>query len=300
MSASLGCSTRVDSARLGGVARFATGESEMKKAHYVLMTCAAIGWAGTARATSSTTFWTSATTYVQPYLVPHLTYDTYTSERAGFQNDYGLTIGFLPFEKLQGEIGIDSFLPGIARNNLYLNGKLVIPENTFGAWQPGISAGVVALGFRRDVSDFDLLHGEIGKTFPVIGTLVVGGYYGLNDKLLVSSSGVTHQAGALGAWTSPDVVLNRTGLNKINFIADVQTGKNAFGAAGVGIGLYFTPTIDILTGPVFFFDSRATTQLAGPGIDPSSRPDWLWTIQLDVDFDLRRPKPAATPEATKA
>ena len=27
-------------------------------------------------------------------------------------NDYGLTIGVLPFEKLQGEVGVDLFLPG--------------------------------------------------------------------------------------------------------------------------------------------------------------------------------------------
>lgn len=268
----------------------------MKKVLRALAACALMGTSTVAYATSSTTFWTPATTYVQPYLVPHITYDTYVSERSGFQNDYGLTTGFLPFEKLQGEIGIDSFMPGLAQTNLYLNGKLGIPEGAFGEWAPGISAGIVGLGFKTDVSNFDILHAEIGKTFPLVGNLVVGGYYGLNDKLLVSSKGEKQQAGFLGAWTSPDIVLNLTGLNKINFIADIQTGKNAFGAVGAGIGLYFTPSIDILTGPVFFFDSNATTQLAGPGIAPgANRPDWLWTVQLDVDFDLRPTKPAAPP-----
>ncbi|HZZ82954.1 MAG TPA: hypothetical protein VFE30_00295 [Anaeromyxobacteraceae bacterium] len=270
----------------------------MKKSLQLLAAAALLLGASTARATSSTTFWTPATTYVQPYLVPHLTYDTYVSERSAFQNDYGLTVGFLPFEKLQGEVGIDTFMPGLQSTNLYLNAKLGVPEGAFGEWTPGLSAGIVGVGFKSDVSNFDILHAELGKTFPVVGNLVLGGYYGLNDKLLVSSSGETNRAGLLAAWTSPDVVLNLTGLNKINFMADVQTGKNAFGAVGGGIGLYFTPAIDILTGPVFFFDSGATTMLQGPGVRGANRPDWLWTVQLDVDLDWHKlVPPAAAPKA---
>jgi hypothetical protein len=249
--------------------------------------------AQSALATSSTTFWTPATTYVQPYLVPHITYDTYESETRGFQNDYGLTVGVLPFEKLQGEIGIDSFLPGLQKSNVYLNGKLVVPEGAFGALVPGVSVGFVAVGFQHNVSDFDVLHATVGKTFPVVGNFTAGGYYGFNSKLMVSSDGKTQQAGFLGAWTSQDLMVNLPGLNKINFMADVQTGKNVFGAWGAGIGLYFTPAIDILTGPVFFFDPAATTQISGSGPSFSAsakRPDWLWTVQLDVDIDLVKKK----------
>ncbi len=259
----------------------------MKKALKALAVVATLVAARSASATSSTTFWTPATTYVQPYAIPHITYDTYVAEKGGFQNDYGLTVGFLPFEKLQGEVGIDSFQPGLEKNNLYLNGKLGIPEGAFGAMMPGVSAGIMGLGFEKDISDFDMLHAEVGKTFPIVGNLVIGGYYSLNDKLMVSSDGKKQQGGLLAAWTSPDVVLNLPGLNKVNFVADVQTGKNAFGAWGAGVGLYFTPSIDILTGPVFFFDHNTTTQLPGPGFISPTRADWLWTVQLDVDFDLR-------------
>ena len=246
--------------------------------------------AAVAHATSSTTFWTPATTSVQPYLVPHITYDTYVAERGGFQNDYGLTLGVLPYEKIQGEIGFDSFLPGIAKSNLYLNGKLDVPEGALGKTAPGISLGIVGAGFDHNVSDFNILHATIGKTFS-FGNVVAGGYYGLNDKLMVSSEGKKQQAGFLGAWTSPDIVLSLPGLKKVNFIADVQTGKNAFGAWGVGIGLYFTDAIDILIGPVFLFDPNATTQLPGPGFSQgSARPKMLWSIQLDIDFDLRKKK----------
>ena len=268
----------------------------MKKSLQLLAAAALLLGASSAHATPSTTFWTPATTYVQPYLVPHLTYDTYVSEQKAFQNDYGLTVGFLPFEKLQGEIGVDSFMPGLQSTNLYLNGKLGIPENAFGDWFPGISAGVYGLGFRSDVSDFDILHAEVGKTFPMIGNLTVGAYYGLNGNLLRSSTGDVNRAGFLGAWTSPDVVLNLTGLNKINFMADVQTGKNAFGAVGGGVGLYFTPAIDILTGPVYFLDSAATPMFQGPGVRGPGHQDWLWTVQLDVDLDWHKPAPQAAPK----
>jgi hypothetical protein len=267
----------------------------MKKAVHLLVALLSVAVATTAAATPSTTFWTPATTYVQPYLVPHITYDTYVSERSSFQNDYGLGVGFLPFEKLQGEIGIDSFMPGLASANLFLNGKLGVPEGAFGDWFPGVSAGIYGVGFKSDVSDFNVLHAEIGKTLPFIGNLTVGGYYGLNSKLLTGSDGQEHPAGFMASWTSPDIKVDLPGLNKIVLLADVQTGKNLFGAAGGGIGLYFTPSIDILTGPVFFFDSNKTAQLAGvPSIKPGlNNPDFLWTIQLDVDFDLRPGKPGA-------
>ena len=84
----------------------------MKKALKAAAVATLLASATAAQATPSTTFWTPATTYVQPYAVPHNTDDTNVAERGLLQNDYGLTVGFLPFEKLQGEVGIDMFLPG--------------------------------------------------------------------------------------------------------------------------------------------------------------------------------------------
>ena len=122
----------------------------------------------------------------------------------------------------------------------------------------------------------------IGKTFPIVGNFTAGGYYGLNDKLLVSSTGKKEQGGGMAAWTSPDVVLNLPGLNKVNFIADVQTGKNVFGAWGAGVGLYFTPAVDILMGPVFFLDKDLAKNTFGS--------DFMWSVQLDIDVDLIKKK----------
>jgi hypothetical protein len=252
----------------------------MKQALKAAVAAAALATATVASATPSTTYWTPGTTYVQPFLVPHLTYDTYFGEKGAYPIDTGITIGVLPWEKLQGEIGFDLLYPGYTKNGFQLNAKLVIPEGSFGEYFPGISLGVMNVGFKKDVSDFYTVHGFVAKTFPVVGNLGVGAYYGAGSKLLwTGSDSKVRRVGALAAWTSPDINVKVTGLDKIVVVADVLSGKNVLGAAGPGITFFFTPAIDILTGPVFFFDK--TLQPGGSSM--------LWTVQLDVDFDLRAP-----------
>jgi hypothetical protein len=261
--------------------------------------CATTALAGAVRATPSTTFWTPATTYVQPFAVPHITYDTYFNDKGGYPIDTGLTIGVLPFEKLQAEIGFDAFLPykgffAEPAGPFLLNAKLGIPDGAFGRWFPGISAGIFGLGLTKGTA-FHILHGEVSKALP-IGTLVAGGYYGAGKEALwTGSDGTVRRAGGMGAFVTPDIVLNLQGLNKVNFFADVMTGKNVFGGGGGGIGIYFTPAIDILTGPVFFFD-KALQPPYPPAGEGSAM---MWTVQLDVDIDLKpaAPAPSAAPAA---
>jgi hypothetical protein len=262
----------------------------MKKLVRLAALLAAVAFAREAQATPSTLFWTPATTYVQPFLVPHLTYDTYFGDRAAYPIAVGLTMGILPFEKVQAEVGFDGFFPYAGgfflspAGPLQLNAKIGLAENAFGDWFPGISGGIYGVGLTSS-TQYDILHAEIGKTF-FFGALTVGGYYGAggSDALWTGSSGVV-RGGFIGSYLSPDVVLDLKGLNKINFFADIQTGKNAFGAWGAGIGIYFTPTIDILTGPIFFLDKAV--QPGGQSV--------MWTIQLDVDIDF-----GAAPKAPEA
>lgn len=262
----------------------------MKKALKALVGAAILAAAQDASATPSTTFWTPETTYVQPYAIPHITYDTYVAEKGILANTYGLTIGVLPFDKLQGEVGFDLFYPTLTyftQDVAQVNAKLVVPENAFGEWQPGVSVGVCNVGFKSDVSNYDMLHLSIGKTLPAIGSVAIGGYYGAGSKLLwTGSDGNVNRAGFMASWTSPDIKIGRPGLDKIIFLADVATGKNWMGAVGGGIGLNFTPTIDILTGPVYFLDKGLYTALAGTNL--------LWTVQLDVDVDFALPTPPKT------
>jgi hypothetical protein len=262
----------------------------MKRCLKAAALAALLAGAHTARATPSTVFWTPATTYTQPFLVPHLTYDSYVAEKSFVANDYGLTMGVIPSERIQGEVGLDLFQPGKVGDLLQANGKLTLVEGAYGKWQPGVSLGIMNVGFKKDVSNYDLVHLDLGKSLPY-GTFVVGGYYGAGSKLLwTGSGGKVNRAGVMGSYTSPDLTLNLTGLQKINAFADVASGKNWLGAVGAGVGFYFTPAIDVLTGPVWFFDDRLAKSLYGSST--------VWSVQLDVDFDLRPPRPAPAKSPT--
>ncbi len=255
----------------------------MKHAFKAAVAAAALAAATVASATPSTTYWTPATTYTQPFLVPHLTYDTYFAEGGLLQPDYGLTIGILPFEKVQAEIGVDLFTPGLHKDNLYLNGKVTLVENAFADWQPGISVGIQSVGFKKDYSDYNHLHLTVGKTFG-FGSITIGGYRGGNKLLYTSSKGKVEQTGFMASYTSPDINVKVTGLDKILVVADYASGNNFFGGYGVGAAIYFTPAIALLTGPVMFNDKDLMKGSYGSS--------FMWTVQLDVDFDLRSPAPA--------
>ena len=240
----------------------------------------------TGQATPSTAFWTPATAYLQPFAVPHITYDTYFGDKGSYAIDAGLTMGLLPWKVFQLEVGFDFLFPNTVKTAIQFNAKLGIPEGAFGKWMPGITTGVYGIGLTKGVSDQDIWHAEIGKTFMVgeqsLGTIAAGAYYGLGDDATwAGSDGTVRRVGFIGSYTSPDIPINRPGLNKINFVGDVQTGKNGVGGGGVAMGLYFTPAIALLTGPVFFFDRDKQ-----PGKSPM-----LWSLQLDVDIDFRRPTP---------
>lgn len=91
----------------------------------------------------------------------------------------------------------------------------------------------------------------------------------------------------MGAITAPDLVVDLPGLKKIVAAADIQSGKNASGAAGGGLYFYFTDAIDVLTGPVYFFDKA---------LQPGGR-SLLWTVQLDIDVTLFAPPKSPEPAA---
>ena len=266
----------------------------MKKAALGFMTLTALA----AQATPTTTFWAPSTTAIQPFLVPHITYDTYfwkgnTAGQAGspvYPVTTGLTMGVLPWENLQLELGFDLLLP--SSDPFLFNAKLGVPEDKLFSFQPSLAVGIMGVGTKQTTdaalgTDYNMLYAQLQHTIPGIGGYVsVGGYYGLTERLYQASDGSgTNRAGFMGGFISPDININLPWLLKMNVAGDVQTGKNAFGAAGGGLYFYFTDKVDILTGPVYYFD---------PGSQPGGK-QWFWTVQLDIDLPLR-----ATPSAAPA
>ncbi|HET7753614.1 MAG TPA: hypothetical protein VFK85_06870 [Anaeromyxobacteraceae bacterium] len=244
----------------------------MKHLHRLAVAVMLLGAASAARATPSTVVWAPSTTYTQPFLVPHLTYDTYFRRDASYPTTVGLTMGVLPSDVVQAEVGFDLLYP--SNDPLVLNGKVTLLEDKLFKFQPGLSIGVANAGITA-ATNFAMVYGILSKTVPGVGaTLSAGIGYGLDDKLWVDENGKADQTMFIGSVTSPTLNVGQPWLSGLGLAADVQTGRNAFSAAGVAGVLYFTPSVALLTGPVFFLN-RDTQP---------NRSDFMWTMQIDVDI----------------
>jgi hypothetical protein len=239
-------------------------------------------------ATPSTTYWAPSVATCQGKYLPHITYDTYYGKGTpppgagapAYPIDTGLTMGVLPWDKVQAEVGYDVLLPSSDPIFFFLNAKLCTPESSLFKGSPAISVGIYNLGFRKDVTDYNVLHVMFQKTLPVGGYISAGFYHGMSDVLFTNSDGKIVKNGVMVGWSSPDIKVGLKGLEKIDIIADVQTGKNVLGAGGFGATIYFNDYVDLIVGPVFYFDSK---------LQPGGA-SHLWTTQLDIDIPLGKTK----------
>ena len=259
-----------------------------------------------AQATPSTEFWTPAIMDVQPYGVWHLGIDNYFTVGRGpqtqigtgtFPTDVGLTVGVLPFEKLNAEVGVDllgAIDPLVCSgavdngtpighctsfgNSLLYNFKFGIPEGALFAGSPGINYGMFNIGTVPQITNMNINDLIIGKTIPVLGRIHVGGYYGNSNSALLHRQGDLandkQNSGVMAAfdrgfWAVKDKEGNE--YSKFTALADYASGQNFIGGWGVGLGINWTKDIDILTGPVFFNDKTINGR-------------WKWSTQLDINF----------------
>jgi hypothetical protein len=267
---------------------------------------------GTVFATPSTTYWTPATSDVQPFNVWHIGVDNYfrlsrTQEELtngqfdSFPTDVGLTVGALPYEKLNLEVGIDGLFPGTRihptmnsiGNSLLFNAKFGTPEGSLWSWSPAINVGIFNVGTKSQVTNMNIVDVIVGKSLGPFGRLHAGYYYGNPNSVLMHeggckrgtldpnySCGTATDRGDLdnhggmvgydyGFWKVKDKAGNE--YNKWIFAADYASGKNFIGGGGFGIYHFFTKDISLLTGPVWFNDHVINGQ-------------WKWTVQLDINF----------------
>lgn len=264
----------------------------MKKAAAILAVAIGMIFAGEldkAFATPSTTYWTPSTSDIQPYGVWHLGIDNYftiptkAGETGSLPTDVGITVGVLPYEKIQLEIGIDLLEPTTEpAEPLYFNAKLGTPENALFEGSPALNIGIFNVGTKRgDVAgrtDQDIVHAMVGKTLPMnLGRLHIGGYIG-NDKVLIDKNGKKDNSGIMVGYDKGFMPVKdgKDEYNKWVFAADYASGKNTIGGGGFGMYYYFTKDISLLTGPVWFNEPAV---VAGNG-----NIKWVWTTQLDINF----------------
>jgi hypothetical protein len=142
--------------------------------------------ARTASATPSSTYWAPSVATCQAKYVPHITYDTYYGKGTAppglgaptYPIDTGLTMGILPWNKVQSEVGYDTLLPSSDPVFFLLNGKLCTPESSLFKGSPAIGGGIYNVGFKKNVTDYNILYVMAQKTLPIGGYVAAGSITG--------------------------------------------------------------------------------------------------------------------------
>lgn len=222
-------------------------------------------------ATPSTTYWTPCTIDIQAKGVTHLGVDNYfgvgsSNASDEFATDIGPEWGAQLNSKLAAEFGFD-ILSSPSTTPFFLNAKIGYRENTISKTAPAVQLGFCNFGTKRGStnSEQDIIYLTIGKTLPNGKTRLMASYYYGNPASLKSSTGDTQNTGFMVAMDHQLVA------GKWVLAADYASGKNAFGAGGVGVYYYFTKDISILTGPVWFNDEGLNGNVKA-------------TVQLDINF----------------
>jgi hypothetical protein len=215
-------------------------------------------------ATPSTIIWIPSVD-LQPFKVFHLGIDNYfTVFKKGigqgglaFPTDLGVTVGVLPFEKFQAEVGVDLLEP--TQSPWSFNAKVGIPEGSIAEWSPGIAIGACNLGVEKNLTDYNIIYGIVAKTLPVIGRLSVG-YYTGNKNLLVDNDGKVDNSGILVSWDKQVSEINEN----LWLAVDYQGGKNSLGAVSFGLAWSFSKNISVILARDIYNNnapSTLTTQL---------------------------------------
>jgi hypothetical protein len=229
--------------------------------------------AGTAFATPSTQIWIPSTD-VQPYMKWHLGFDQYvkirktdeTSREPNVINN-GITVGILPYDRIQAEVGIDVRHLGVQpydSSPIYFNAKLGTPEGSLFEGSPAIAVGGYDFGTKEDVTDFNIVYGLIAKTIGKLGRFSVGYYQG-NDKLLVDSTGNADEKGIMASW---DRTLSEIS-DKLWVAVDYMGSDNGYGALNYGVAWKFSPNVGVILG---------MDDYNMEGIKST------YTLQVDIDF----------------
>jgi len=230
--------------------------------------------------TPSTQIWIPSTDF-QKWKTMHLGLDNYirTSKMDGIRGagmfDLGLTTGLLPFEKFQGEIGVDYLSMGDSNYDdhpIYFNAKIGLPEDALFKGSPSLALGAYNFGLKKNLTNYNILYGEIAKTIPVLGRVSVG-YYTGNDKLLVDENLKKANNGLLLSW---DRTMSEIS-DKLWLAVDYQGGKNYLGALSFGASWAFSKNVSVIFGYDIYNNKNAYYNTNNQNAN-------TFTAQVDINF----------------
>ncbi|TAL15546.1 hypothetical protein EPN96_12335 [bacterium] len=241
----------------------------MKRTAKALLTAFSLfALAAPALSTPSTQIWIPSTD-IQAYGVTHLTVDSYirTSQDDPYFPPvfvFGPTIGVLPYEKIQMEVGFDLIYNGVPEYDshpIYGHLKIGTPEGSMFESSPALAVGGYNFGTEKDLTNQNIIYGLVAKNIPVLGRLSVGYYQGNEDVLGDDDSGI------LASWdrSLPEI------SDKLWAAIDYQGGDNALGALSFGFSYAFAPNASV----IFGYDMYNDNDIAGED---------TYTVQVDLNF----------------
>lgn len=252
---------------------------------YTTVFVISLGIVGSVYATPSTQIWIPSTD-IQAFKSVHLNFDTYP--RLWNESDalryaplfsFGPTVGILPWNKIQAEIGFDLMFQGNAtldKYPIYFHAKLATPEDSLITWSPAIAAGIYNLGIKSaerpdPQSGFvgttqNIGYGLIARTLPYVGRLSVGYFYG-NGNLIVDEKGEKANHGILASWDRTMKEIS----DKLWLAVDYQGGRSALSAVNFGFAWAFADNTSV----IFAYDLFTNRDLAGSD---------TFSIQIDINI----------------
>jgi hypothetical protein len=251
----------------------------MKKLFVILIALCSFG-GELLHSTPSTQIWIPSTDF-QKWKTMHLGLDNYirTSKIDGIRGagmfDIGLTTGLLPFEKFQGEIGVDYLSMGDSNYDdfpIYFNAKIGFPEGSIFKGSPAIALGAYNIGLKKDFTNYNIVYGLIAKTIPVLGRVSVG-YYTGNDKVLVDENLEKAKDGFLFSW---DRTMSEIS-DKLWLAVDYQGGKNYLGALSFGASWAFSKNVSVIFGYDIYNNKKAYYNTNNQNAN-------TFTAQVDINF----------------
>lgn len=222
--------------------------------------------------TPSTHIWAPSCD-VQPYKLFHLTADYYVPVGENPDGSFsspvinsGLTVGILPFEKLQAEVGVDHIAGygDFDKYPFYFNFKLGVPEGAISNIFPQVAFGMYCIGTKADLTDYNIGYFKVAKTINPVGKFSLGVYVG-NEKLLLDDNGNIDNKGILFAVERTLSEIS----DKLWICFEYQSGRNSFGTTNVGFSYKFSDNTSLLFGVNFYNNKQVAP---------------TYTIQTDIDF----------------
>jgi hypothetical protein len=253
----------------------------MKTKHLLLLAVAAVLLPKLGFSTATTHIWAPSTD-VQAYRVWHITSDMYlpvegdtNGVRTPAVTNIGLTVGVLPYEKVNMEVGFDhkSGYGLFDRYPLYFNAKFGVPEGALVDHSPAFAVGIYDIGtksYDKDThvgTDYNIVYGELAGTIDPLGRLSLG-YFSGKKELLVDERGEADNTGVLVAWERTMTELS----DKLWLCVEYMGSQSAYGTLNFGASWKFADNVSLLAG----YDAFNNADLNLPN---------TFTVQVDIDFD---------------